>query len=60
MITHGVTFAVLDAVHAFGAKVTGEDDPFFNICHNQAYISKREDEANSEAHILGKLDNAVS
>lgn len=31
--TYAVSPVILDVFHAFGAKVTGGDDPFFNLCH---------------------------
>lgn len=55
LAAHSVTSAVSDAVHSFGAKVTGEDDPLYNTCHYGSYTREVENQAKSTAHILGKL-----
>lgn len=34
LTVHAVSSVFLDAVHAFGSKVSGEDDPLFSICHH--------------------------
>lgn len=55
LIAHSVTFVVIDAVHAFGAKVTGEDDPLFNICHYDMYSSKVDNGEVCGGPVSGKL-----
>jgi hypothetical protein len=35
LAAHAVCPIFLDALFAFGAKVTGDDDPYFNLCHQQ-------------------------
>ena len=37
LATYSVSPSFLDALHAFGAKTTGDDDPFFSLCHRQTY-----------------------
>lgn len=34
LTAHTVSSIFLDAIHAFGSKVSGEDDPYFGICHH--------------------------
>lgn len=55
LAAHSVTSAVSDAVHSFGAKVTGEDDPLYNICQYGLYTREVEDQLKSTARIFGKL-----
>ncbi|CAJ2502505.1 Uu.00g098990.m01.CDS01 [Anthostomella pinea] len=31
LVSHGVSPVFIDAIQAFGSKVTGEDDPYFNL-----------------------------
>ena len=52
---HTVTSAILDAVHSFGAKVTGEDDPLFNICHYSPFIRDPEDQVVHGGRFSGEL-----
>lgn len=51
---------VLDAVHSFGAKVTGEDDPLFNICHYSWHTSKDENQVVSRGRKSGGPVNIVT
>lgn len=36
---HTVSPVILDALYSFGAKVTGDDDPLFNLCHQEIHFS---------------------
>lgn len=55
LAAHSVTSAVSDAVHSFGAKVTGEDDPPYNTCHYGSHTREVGDQVKSTAHIFGEL-----
>lgn len=35
LTAHAASPVFLDALFSFGAKVTGDDDPYFNLCHQQ-------------------------
>lgn len=50
-----MTSAFLDGVHSFGAKVAGEDDPYFNICHRTLYNLRDNDQEISERRVSGEL-----
>ena len=49
--TYAVSPVILDVFHAFGAKVTGDDDPFFNLCHFAETGSLKE----GQDRYLGKI-----
>ncbi|RWA04536.1 hypothetical protein EKO27_g10569 [Xylaria grammica] len=40
MIAYKISPIFLDAIMAFGSKVTGEDDPYFNLCSSQTHSSE--------------------
>ena len=50
LTAHTVSPAFLDALYSFGAKVTGDDDPYFNLWFHQVHSSGQDKDAS-----LGKL-----
>ena len=48
LFTHKIPSVVLDAVFSFGAKVTGEDDPYSNICYRKLFPNPAHDPDNDQ------------
>ena len=45
LTVHNVSPILLDAMYSFGAKVTGDDDPYFNLCY-----CRRSNDSSAEVH----------
>ena len=52
--THKLSPIIIDATLSFGAKVTNDDDPYFNLCHHQV-CSLGTVEASDDGHYYGRI-----
>lgn len=52
--THKLSPIIIDAIFSFGAKVTNDDDPYFNLCHRQV-CSLDTIEASDDGHYYGPI-----